>query len=150
MVENREEMAYLAGIIDGEGCIGLHRKGLHSCGNGVRYFVSVGVQMTDERVVLRFKELFGGGIRYRKRSDVEKVSVEWRVSGQVALCFLKKIREWLILKQDQADLAIWYMENLNGVWGVGDKKREIWVKMRNLKQNPPMSVPEGAYIGGCS
>lgn len=102
----KEDLAYTAGIIDGEGCIGLHKRGSR---NGVYLSVSVGI--TDEWMCQWLKFAYGGGVYiYYSKNPKWKNHWEWSVAGKRALDFLKLIYPYLRLKKPQAEIAIKFQE----------------------------------------
>jgi hypothetical protein len=97
--------AWMAGIIDGEGCI--------TCAklrNGKR--LAITVTNTDLSILLEFFELYGGGIYQVHKERVSRKSCwEWRIS-RITLClkFLQDILPYLISKKDKAANAIKFLE----------------------------------------
>jgi hypothetical protein len=93
-----EELAYFAGLFDGEGCVGFAR---------VRssYFVRVLVVNTNREVLEYLQECFGGDIKAHRRKSGWKQSWQWRLSWSAAINFLELIEPWLRIKENQAHLA---------------------------------------------
>ena len=98
----KTDLAYVAGIIDGEGCIGIYK-------TKYRYYLTVAVHMTDEWMVTWLASLFSGSkntyTHYRKRSNC-KPEWAWQIQGKRALVFLELILPYLKLKRPQAEIAI--------------------------------------------
>lgn len=94
-----ELLAYSAGIIDGEGCIGIYPTRIK---RGYKvYQITVRVTQVDSKAVLLLQELFGGTIRLdRKRY------FSWTVRNLSAESCLKRIVQYLRIKKEQAILAI--------------------------------------------
>ncbi len=78
---NREtELAYLAGVFDGEGSMGMWSKGKDK-NKGFR----LQVEMADGDVVLRFMTYFlKGSLTARHRDEKYKIMYAWRVNGEEA------------------------------------------------------------------
>lgn len=93
-----DELAYIAGIVDGEGHIGF----VHCRGS---YFVRVIVANTDRGLLEYLQSLFGGDIKAVQRKPGWKQSWQWRISWGRAIEFLSLIEPWLRVKEDQAHLA---------------------------------------------
>jgi hypothetical protein len=103
--------AYIAGFVDADGCISIHHKVVYRPRTGKQltdrqaYFnCSVIVVQKNDVVVKRLLEENGGTINITKRGS--RCYYRWSVSGKAALKLLRKIRPYLIEKQEQADLAI--------------------------------------------
>lgn len=123
---SNEELAYLAGIIDGEGSISLvRRKQQHhpvqnrnsrSDGNphpgvSVRLMLSVMVGMTDGVIPNWLYEEFGGSLSYRVNGNPNwKDRWDWTACSQIGSNFLKAILPYLVVKQRRAELAIQFQD----------------------------------------
>jgi hypothetical protein len=103
------ELAYIAGIVDGEGCIMLQKCSARA--SDAYIFPVVKVANTDFRLMDWLTDKVGAGsIQYRTRSHVGCKNVQhWTIASNQAIEFLKAIRPYLIVKAQQADvaLAVW-------------------------------------------
>lgn len=97
------ELAYAAGVIDGEGCIRIAGK----TGQQAPYLVVI-VSNTNELLLLWFKQRWGGDIQKKRdcKNPRRKPSYDWRIGYTRALNFIQAIRPYLVIKQPQADLAL--------------------------------------------
>lgn len=97
-------LAYAAGLIDGEGCIRIQKQS-----NKQTYIVVVQLAMTNKAIVIRDEliKTFGGN-SYDMEFKNEKWAKQWqwRISGEKACDLLKKILPFLVLKKQQAILAL--------------------------------------------
>src|SRR5262245_35104342 len=92
-------MQYIAGLFDGEGCIGFSRV-------RTTIFIRTLVVNTNRDILERLRDIFGGDIAplaYRK--DGWKPSYQWRLSWSRAIRFLDAISPWLVIKAPQVELA---------------------------------------------
>ena len=104
---DRETLAYIAGILDGEGCI--TRANDHP-------IVQVG--MTDEPVV-RWLAQIGGTLRVEDGPNRgnRKPLYRWRLlAASDVEGFLRAVFPWLRVKRQQAENAIVEIEGLNISW----------------------------------
>jgi hypothetical protein len=105
----RTDLAYVAGIIDGEGCISLTRSKNEK---GIQ--VHVQIDHTNEWLLQWLKFAFGGVVtlRHDKREEIKgwKSMYCWRLRTAEALEFLKLIYPYLRLKKVQAEIAIKVLE----------------------------------------
>ena len=95
------ESAYLAGIIDGEGNIGIQSRGKgHQA-------ICVVVSNTDARLVEWLKREFGGNVRLQaKQIGNRKPCWQWRVYHRQAERVILSVYPYLRLKREQADVAL--------------------------------------------
>ena len=126
---NEIDLAYTAGIIDGEGCICLSLvKEKNIRGRRQRLTVSVG--NTDKRLTLWLKNMFGGHSVLQSRTRNNKDYYQWRVSSKKASFFLSLILPYLKLKRRQAELGIEFQEPIyqgrridDNTWGLQEAQR---------------------------
>ena len=147
------DLAYAAGLIDGEGCICLsrwHKKNIHGeLDHGWAYTLSVTVQMTTPQepafMYDVFNKEFGGLYKvYQKRNSNTKPVFHWRISCSSCAPFLKSLLPYLLGKKPQALAAIEYAEWIANHPAHGKRGRsteehkyqeEMWVRIKGLKQN---------------
>jgi len=126
------EKGYLAGIIDGEGCIMLARRKPKGKSDPV-YAVYVGIGNTSTKLLEWLNEKLPG------RSYVQSVSksrigtkpgYSWIISGnRQCIAFLEEIEPYLIIKKEQAKLLI------EGYVHLSPQEREnLWMRLREIKK----------------
>jgi hypothetical protein len=102
-------LAYLAGIVDGEGCIAVVRYAYKSRRTGKRiwaYALSVVVVNTHRPLLRLFKKYFLGSIHPRTRYRKRKPCFSWHIAHQAGRAFLIRLLPYLREKRKQAVLAI--------------------------------------------
>lgn len=107
-----EELAYLAGVMDGEGCIDIY--GYSGRWSTVTYRLDVKVGMAEPHAVLMLQSVFGGSIQSRARESIRggnKPSYQWCVSGVLARECLARITPFLRVKREQAELALEFVRS---------------------------------------
>lgn len=94
--------AYVAGLIDGEGCIHLD-----TSGRTTRARVSVGMTEPALPILTELQNQWGGTI-YQQRPATERwaAAYTWHVTGEKAARIIRDIQPYLILKKPQAALAL--------------------------------------------
>ena len=95
-------LAYVAGLIDGEGCI-------HLDVTGKVYAPRVSVGMTEPALfLLEALQAEWSGTIYQQRAATEKwaAAYTWHITGWKAARFLTAVRPFLRLKTRQADSAL--------------------------------------------
>lgn len=103
------ERSYLAGIIDGEGSIMvIHHNSNKEFGHKWEYWVlRVLIANTDKRLLDWLLERFGGGYSIGiSKKNTHKDTYQWRVDSKRALPVLMAALPYLILKKEQANLAL--------------------------------------------
>lgn len=99
------EIAYLAGLFDGEGCIQIARCNKGSI--GFTYSLSVKINLQYTKTLQEIHDKFGGSICTTPRQD--KCN-QWTCCGINANDILKLLLPHLREKKKQAELAIEYIE----------------------------------------
>jgi len=139
--------AYAAGILDGEGSIGIG----HNIRNPTKpvYWIVIDVSMSEKGLVVLqwLRKNFGGSIsNQRQQTERWSLTCSWRIFGDPALKLLRRVRPYLLLKSEQADIAIRLQEIRSehpGHW-------EPWMrieaasmkeKIHILNRRGPMSMP---------
>lgn len=94
MVDNAQ-IAYTAGLFDGEGSISLVRQK-----NNRSHSPQVAVASTDLEVLQWLRNRFGGSIVTKQpRKPSHSVSYDWRLTDRRALTFLALIRPYLVIER---------------------------------------------------
>ncbi len=107
------ELAYLAGLFDGEGCICIRQNGQKKNGKRKQLCLDCGIGMNSEYIPQLFKFHFGGSISKRHPKKITHSPCwYWQVSAQKALTFLEIISSHLRLKKAEAELAIEFQHRL--------------------------------------
>lgn len=93
---------YLAGIIDGEGTIGIKKS------RNIHYSILLSVSNTSKSLIVYLKENFDGSMSgpHSQKKENEKDRFEWQCSGKKAIKLIKRVQPYLIVKHKQAELAI--------------------------------------------
>lgn len=110
---DKVQRAYMAGIIDGEGSLSIHKQPSNTCRAGYRFRVSVCMTNTDYKLVMRMKNWFGGTVYLQKqRHENRKPIWRWNLNSvHQCLYFLKQIEPYLFVKKKQARLCLDFLEN---------------------------------------
>jgi hypothetical protein len=106
MTWTSEELAYMAGIIDGEGTIGARHR---SNGKGRRYHdFMMSIASTDARLIDWIHERFGGSRDYRDQRDSVRHKPLYRVSwaGKQGAAIAEACLPYLVIKKEQALLYL--------------------------------------------
>lgn len=147
----RERLNYIAGFIDGEGCINITWPRKKNS-----FFLRVSIANTDLGLLKSVKKDLGiGGISLKRPSKKSRFkSYQYWVAGCKALLVLKKLLPFLRGKKEEALLGIKFQEektrfskSLNDTKGLSQKvisKREkIYWKMKALKSARKIRIKGG-------
>ena len=110
-------LAYFAGFFDGEGCIFINR--FWSAARQKRFYaLQITVTNTNPVPLKLYQEIYGGALRYRKRNKShEKSTATWTVKSAMAENFLEDMIPHLIVKKDEAEVALEYRKKCIKVGG---------------------------------
>lgn len=109
------QKAYLAGLVDGEGYIGIVRTRKQPTSTNpdplhLNAYMSIG--MTDGDYLVNLAGEIGVGNTYRQKRQREhwKIRTDWRLCGNACRALLPQIVKYLRLKKPQAKLLLRYLE----------------------------------------
>lgn len=123
-------LSYLAGIIDGEGCIRLQTIKNNSRWN-IQYHAAISVGMTNKKVIQLFADRYGSKIGVECVPNA-KVIYRWKKAGnKIVPPILTELLPYLIIKRPQAKLVLKYYNERKKRGGItiricrecGNKKR---------------------------
>lgn len=136
----KETLAYFAGFVDGEGCIGLY--GRKKNGKKIRsHSLVVRITNTNPLPLRRGQKIFGGIVKPVKYFAIhfptKKIVWKWNISGKMAEFFLGKIVDYLIIKKQEALLALEFRKT---ILKTGKQKNrevvtdELWSRREKLAE----------------
>ena len=124
---NELEVAYIAGLFDGEGCVSSKAT---QTNHGSRQTVSIQVDMTTPAPLYLCQRIFGGKVVPSQQRYGWNTLYYWRLGSKKAEFFLRVIEPYLIIKKEEANLAITF---LNCGWGRLTLKRQLGQEISRLK-----------------
>jgi len=105
----KEQLLYMAGFFDGEGCVGLNKCRSLGATHAFPYRVEVQISQVRKEPLEMFQKRYGGGIYLTKRSlknpnwqDVH----HWVIGDRAAEKCLRDMLPHLTLKKDKARLCL--------------------------------------------
>jgi hypothetical protein len=113
------ELAYIAGMLDGEGTISINRHkrtDIKLNTPSLRYKLFINVVNTNEDVIRFIHKIFGvGNVQFRDRSKEfhRQNQFKWQVDGDKAKDVLKSLLPYMIIKKEETEIAIEFQELLN-------------------------------------
>ncbi len=100
------ELAYYAGLFDGEGCITLHPTQISSPNQRHTYFLSVHLTSVNEWVVQQLQFDFGGNIITYEGGGKRNTAYRWVITRNKAGDFLTSVLPYLRLKKQRAEIGL--------------------------------------------
>jgi hypothetical protein len=101
------EKAYLAGILDGEGSIGVYKRFVGKK-KGASYSLRVMVGNTDVSLI-RWLQRLGGSIYEQKpKKSNWSVCYTWTVWANQAAAILEEVLPYMLVKREQAERALFF------------------------------------------
>ena len=99
------DIAYMAGIFDGEGCISIGKHQRRKNWNPT-YSLKISVVMCNPYIPKLFQMAFGGRIDCYERVGYKLPHWNWHLDSKNTIPFLEAIMPYLRLKRDEARLAL--------------------------------------------
>lgn len=155
------ELAYIAGLFDGEGCIGIHRqkylsrkdrkkpyKKGHSNHPNSTYRSIITIANTDKEIIEYIQSCFNGSthqVIVHKGNPKWKDSYEWRASTKTAADIIKLLLPYLRIKRRRAEILLKYQEFKDSLAKRGKRNysKEEWAildqfyaRIHNLNRHP--------------
>ena len=126
---NKIKYAYLAGIIEGEGCIFISNSKNKNRKTNYNFSTLLSIEMGKSDIPKFIYKTFGGNLKVRKRKDRNYFMYIWYVSGIKMYNILKKVYPYLQQKKKEAKIYFKYAKTLKYPQGRKRLKNNI-VKLR--------------------
>lgn len=133
------DLAYTAGLFDGEGSVGISKQTERKCKTGYYYRLWVSMSNTDQEIIYWLEKHFGGSAIQRKvNGDRYKNQYQWALAPKNAINFLKLISPYVRIKKQQIELCIQFPTTIG--WERDEKGRnkgksiEILLKQEEIYQ----------------
>ena len=127
MSVNHDECVYMAGVLDGEGCLSINSED-----RGQTYYPQIRVTQTKLDWLEEFAESWGGAVhpkpRYRSGSAL---AWKWQIYGDNMAKLLNAVYPYLRLKGEQAELLLQLQDRIDsrsGMKGNSLTKDEIEIR----------------------
>jgi hypothetical protein len=112
------KLAYLAGIIDGEGCIAIRKSKRTGTCKSTRYAAAVTVGNTSCHLIEQLVGTFGVGcVTYRYPTKTKRACYLWSLPSRGAREVLRAVQPYLIVKREQAAVLLEFIDNFDSFKG---------------------------------
>ena len=147
-------LAYLAGVIDGEGCIGIRKTKRAGPFKSTRYSAILAVGNTSRPVIEQLIAVFGlGCVTYRYPTKTKRACYLWSASSLGAQRVLRMVFPYLIVERQQAAVLLEFVDDFDSFKGarLGKKggqmvspnesarRDRLYQQMRSLNRVGPRS-----------
>ena len=140
-----EILAYTAGIVDGEGYIGIRKGKPTTSRKNFSYDLTVAIAMTDKEIIDWLHGTFGGGSCFSKLRDPKhKPAHRWAIWNNKAEIFLRSIQPFIRVKANQVKVGLLLCESieegrrLNHREGVPSEmlifRENLYIQLRKLNE----------------
>jgi hypothetical protein len=116
MTYSQAELGWAAGCVDGEGCISIRREAVSRSGRP-QYALYLAVGNTDPRMPRKLHAMFGGSLVHKNARQKQRPLFEWRVFATRAGKVLEVLRPYMVIKGEQADVAIAFAATIRRTGG---------------------------------
>ncbi|MCK4669539.1 hypothetical protein KAT21_05420 [Candidatus Bathyarchaeota archaeon] len=128
-MNEKEKLAYLAGIIDGEGTIAIAKAKIKEGRKNHLYSLRMSAANSDKGLVDWLKENFGGSIHIlREEEGNHKKGYQWVLGSKDTYKLLKGMKDYLVIKKEQADIGIEFYKKT--IWHVSGERVPIWLNTK--------------------
>ena len=118
------DKAYLAGFIDGEGCISIQKIARQAKGATPVYTLALVIASCDKDVLMYWREKTGLGAISTRKAQRENCRDGhlWGIRSAQAVSLLKEVYPYLMLKKEQADIAFQFQATMRPDSNWGNRK----------------------------
>ena len=112
---NKIAYSYIAGLIDGEGCIRINRQLPKTARQNIRYKLEVSLHITTLPSIEFVNSFFPASSIYRvacKKYPNHKDAHQWTIWNKSAYSLLKSIQPYIVLKKEQVKSGLEFYEHL--------------------------------------
>jgi hypothetical protein len=132
-------LIYMAGIIDGEGCLSIELQAANKSCRKVDYYIPrMSVINTSYPLIEWLTKNFGGKHHIRKKEAKHKLIYVWNIFGQHLEDVVKAILPYMIIKADAAKIILEYRATVGDEWNISQEthtqRKAIYWKMRSVNK----------------
>lgn len=132
------DKAYIAGIIDGEGCIRLN--GCGKIATTINFVAQLKINNTDPNLIIYLYEKIGLGNIYidKRRKAKQKRNFAYNLTGNQCIRFLHVIYDYLLVKKKEADIIFEFEKispgrrKIKPTEDIIIKRRELFNKLKDI------------------
>jgi hypothetical protein len=136
------QIAYLAGLIDGEGCLYIGNVKQGKYGNGLQWHSMLKITSCDEELIIWLENTFGGSkdsrYRWTSKKTFTRPVYNWQATGAMLDYLLPLVKPYLIIKKKQCDVMMRYRITSKNIGSkrlppeITEQRLELLSEMRSL------------------
>ena len=135
----KTDLAYMAGIIDGEGCIRIGKGNQGGNNKKVNYTLKMSIGMANPYIPQMFRFVFGGHFFQSTEGTAERLPTwQWGIDSNKAVDVLRTLLPYLKLKKSEAELAIEFQK--------GKRICQSGIKRGENRTDEEQALEEAQYI----
>ena len=148
------EIAYLAGLIDGEGCIYIGHTKQGKYGNGYQWHSMLKITSCDEELIIWLENTFGGSkdsrYRWTSKKAFTRPVYNWQATGPMLDYILPLVMPYLIIKKKQCDVMMRFRRTCQNIGSkrlpehINTRRQLLLIELRQLNSrfhNHPIKNP---------
>lgn len=141
------EIAYLAGIIDGEGCFYMGHVKQGRYGSGYQFHTTIKVDNTNRALIDYLNTTFGGTREYSywKNNPKHKPVYAWYAAGMMLDYLCPRILPYLIIKKENCEVMIKMRETYKNIPSGKLSEETINKRIELINQNRKLNT-KGNHI----
>lgn len=136
-----EQLAYLAGIIDGEGSISVELQRANGKGRRLDYYtLRMCVFNTNLDLIKWIVETFGGAYYHNTKYEGRKQCYTWKIFGDKLLDIVSACHPYFIVKKKHADIVMEFRKTVLGKtnWNIPkevlEKRHALYTEAKKLNK----------------
>ena len=117
-------LAYVAGVIDGEGCIAIRKTKRTGSMRSTRYAAIITVGNTNRGLIAMLRTAFSAGcVTYRYPTKTKRGAYVWNVQSRTACNVLRAVFPYLVVKREQAIVLMEFVDRFDSFKGARRGKK---------------------------
>ena len=139
---NIAQIAYLAGLIDGEGCLYIGHTKQGKYGSGFQWHSMLKITSCDEALIIWLENTFGGSkdsrYRWTSKQKFTRPVYNWQATGEMLDYILPLVEPYLIIKAKQCDVMKRYRKTSKNIGSkrlppeINEQRLLLLSELRNL------------------
>lgn len=136
------QIAYLAGLIDGEGCLYIGNVKQGKYGTGYQWHSMLKIASCDEALIIWLENTFGGSkdsrYRWTSKQKFTRPVYNWQATGPMLDYLLPLVKPYLIIKKNQCDVMLRYRLTSKNIGSqrlspeINEQRLQLMAEMRNF------------------
>lgn len=141
-VHSIAEIAYLAGLIDGAGCIYICHAKQGKYGNGYQWHSMLKITSCDEELIIWLENTFGGSkdsrYRWTSKKKFTRPVYNCQATGPMLDYIMPLVKPYLIIKKKQCDVMMRYRLTSKNIGRkrlppeINEQRLQLLNELRNL------------------